>query len=99
MGYAEDTSRMCREIEMMRAARIDLNGQLARFAADLHRGVNEERKALRRANAEAAARTKAELASFASGVRHMMREMLGGFARERHAAHSAWMRMPAARGH
>jgi hypothetical protein len=99
MGYADDTSRLCHEIEMMRGARIDLKSRLARFAADLRRGMNEQRSAMRRRNAEDASRTKAELASFASNIRQMMRETLGGFERERHAAHAVWMRMPAPHRH
>lgn len=93
MGYADDTSRLCHEIDQMRGARIDLKGQLNRFAADLCRTMNEQRAAMRKHNAEQAAMTKTALASFVSNTRRMMRETLGSFARERHSAHGAWMRM------
>jgi hypothetical protein len=95
MGYADDTVRLCHEIDQMRGARIELKGRLNRFAADLRRHMNERRAAMRQHNAAEAARTKAVLAGFASNMRHMMRETVAGFERERHHAHRAWMRMPA----
>jgi hypothetical protein len=93
MGYADDTSRLCHDIDQMRGARIELKGRLNRFAADLRRNMNEQRAAMRKHNAEAAAMTKTTLASFVSNTRRMMRETLGSFAHERHAAHGAWVRM------
>jgi len=93
MGYADDTSRLCQEIEQMRGARIELKGRLNRFAADLCRNMNEQRAAMRRHNAEQAAMTRNALASFVTNTRRMMRETLGSFARERHNAHGAWIRM------
>ncbi len=99
MGYAEDTSRLCQEINQMRGARMEMRGRLNRFAAELRRNMNEQRSAMRRHNAEEAARTKTALTSFVSNIRHMMREAMGSFEHERHAAHSAWMKMPGARGH
>ena len=99
MSYAEDTSRLCHEIDQMRGSRIELKNRLNRFAAELRRNMNEQRSAMRRHNAEVAARNKAALASFTSNMRQMTREALGGFEQERHAAHSAWMRMPGMRRH
>lgn len=99
MGYAEDTSRLCHEIDQMRGARIELKGRLNRFAADLRRNMNEQRAAMRRHHAEETARTRTMLTSFMSNMRQTMRETIGGFEHERHAAHNAWMRMPMARRH
>jgi hypothetical protein len=99
MGYAEDTSRLCREIDQMRGARIELKRRLNRFAGELRRNMNEQRSAMRRRNAEESARMKAALASFVTNVRQMMRGTLGSFEHERQAAHNAWMRMPGARRH
>jgi hypothetical protein len=99
MGYADDTSRLCQEINQMRGARMEMRGRLNRFAAELRRNMNEQRSAMRRRNAEEAARTKTALASFVSNIRQMMRETMGSFEHERQAAHGAWMRMPAARRH
>jgi hypothetical protein len=95
MGYANDTARLCHEIDQMRAARIELKGRLHRFAGELRRDMNEQRAAMRRRNAEEAARMKAMLAACASNMRQTMRQMMGGFEHERHAAHNAWMRLPA----
>jgi hypothetical protein len=39
------------------------------------------------------------MTSFVSNMRQMMRETMSGSEHERHAAHSAWMRMPMARRH
>jgi hypothetical protein len=96
MSFAEDTGRLRREIEEMRGARIALKKRLNRFAMDLRRGMNEQRSAMRKHNAEQAAKTKAALASFVSHTRRAMRDTLGSFQRERNAAHRAWMKMPAA---
>jgi hypothetical protein len=93
MGYAEDTSRLCQEIKQMHMARIELKGRLNRFAADLCRNMNEQRAAMRKQHADTAAMTKSALASFVADTRRMMNETLGNFARERHNAHGAWMRM------
>jgi hypothetical protein len=97
MGYAEDTSRLCLEINQMRGARMEMRGRLHQFAAELRRNINEQRSAMRRHNAEEAARTKTMLASFVANLRQTMRQAMGSFAHERMAAHSAWMRMPGAR--
>jgi hypothetical protein len=95
MGYAEDTSRLRREIEEMRSSRLALKKRLNRFAADLRRAMNEQRSSMRKHNAEQASKTKAALASFVAHTRRTMRDTLGGFQRERHTAHRAWMRMAA----
>ncbi|MGO9058170.1 MAG: hypothetical protein ACLQU2_12430 [Candidatus Binataceae bacterium] len=98
MSFAEDTSRLRREIEEMRSSRMALNKRLNRFAADLRRSMNEKRSSMRKHNAEQAAKTKAALASFVAHTRRTMRDTLGSFQRERNAAHRAWMRMPAPSG-
>ena len=93
MSFAEDTSRVRREIEEMRSSRIAFNQRLNRFAADLRRSMNERRASMRKHNSEQAASTKAALASFVVHARRMMHETLVGFQRERSAAHRAWLRM------
>ena len=92
MSFAEDTSRVRHEIEEMRSSRIAFNERLNRFAADLRRSMNEKRASMRKHNSEQAASTKAALASFViQHAAHDARDM-GGFQRERDAAHRAWMR-------
>lgn len=93
MSFAEDTSRVRREIEEMRSSRIAFNQRLNRFAADLRRSMNEKRASMRKHNSEQAASTKAALASFVVQTRRMTHEALVGFQRERSAAHRAWLRM------
>ncbi|HEV3109437.1 MAG TPA: hypothetical protein VGY99_03000 [Candidatus Binataceae bacterium] len=98
MGYADDISRLRQEIDKMHGARIELRGRLHRYA-DLRRNMNEQRSEMRRHNAEEASRTRTAMTSFVSNMRQMMRETMSGSEHERHAAHSAWMRMPMARRH
>jgi hypothetical protein len=98
MGFADDMERLRHEIEELRGARIALKNRLNHYAADLRRGMNEQRSTMRQHHAEAAARTKTAMTSFVSNTRRMMRETMGSFQRERDSAHRAWMRMPS-RGH
>jgi hypothetical protein len=93
MAYAEDMSRVRREIEEMRSSRIALKKRLNHFAADLRRAMNEQRSSMRDHNGEQADKTRAALASFVVNMRSATHDMLGGFQRERHNAHRGWMRM------
>ena len=94
MGFADDMGRLRSEIEELRSARIALKNRLNHYAADLRRGMNEQRSAMHKHQAAQAAMTRAALESFVSNTRRTMREMMGSFHRERDTAHRAWMRMP-----
>ena len=85
MSFAEDTSRLRREIEEMRSSRMALNKRLHRFAADLRRSMNEKRSSMRDHNVEQAAKTRDTMASFVVHMRRTMHDTLGSFQRERNS--------------
>ena len=92
MGYADEMGRLRHEIDEMRGDRIALKERLNHYAADLRRDMNQQRSTMRQHNSEEAARTKAAMTSFVTNMRSTMRETMGGFQRERDAAHRGWMR-------
>jgi DNA anti-recombination protein RmuC len=99
MGYAEDRSRMRREIEEMRSSRMALKKRLHHFAADLRQAMNHQRSSMRDHHVEQTAKTRDAMASFVANIRSTTHDMLGGFQRERHNAHRGWMRMTMHTGH
>lgn len=93
MGLADDMGQLRREIEELRGARCALGKRLSRYASELRHSTHEKRAAIRRANADQAAKTKAAVSSFVSGCRRTMHDLLGSFQRERSAARRGWSGM------